>query len=244
MKKLITILLGTLLATLAVANPQPTSAEKSKQLLVITTSTWSSTQGQLQRFERYNTKDAWKADGAPVPAVISKQGLAWVTAPTVGTTVESKSMTGPVKKPGDTSTPAGIFPVGSAFGFGPSYIKKISLPYEEITQTTVCVNDNQSKYYGKIINTENMKNPDWKTIDDMRKNPQNLWGITIQDGPCFFLHIADKGTPVSSSSSIALPEPEIEHLITWLNPRKKPLVVILPKAEYKQLQQAWNLPTA
>jgi D-alanyl-D-alanine dipeptidase len=237
MKRLLTILLGTLLATLAVANTQPTtSLQKSKQLVLIITNGWNSTHGQLQTYERFNVKDAWKPTSAATPVVIDSNGLAWVTQP-------EQTPTGPIKKEGDMRTPAGIFPLGPTFGFGPSYIKKISMPYQEITANTVCVNDSQSHYYGRIIDTKKIAKPDWKSSDSMRQNPQNLWGIAVQTGSCSFLNIANKES-TTNTDSVALPETEIENLITWLNPHKKALIVILPKTEYKKLQQAWDLPTA
>ena len=243
------IILGTLLlATFVFANAKPHAAvQNSKQLLIITTNSWNSSHGQLQAYGRTNIKAPWVADGTPVSILVGKHGLAWSA-----TTTQPGS--GPVKKEGDMRTPAGIFPLGPVFGFGPSYIKKIAMPYKEITKTTVCVNDSQSRFYNHIVDSKKFKNPDWKTADTMRQNPENLWGIVVDynnhkpkaianDGSCFFMHIATQGLQ-TTAGSIALPQTAIENLITWLKPNKRPLLVILPKAEYQKLQAAWNLPKA
>jgi hypothetical protein len=38
-------------------------------------------------------------------------------------------------------------------------------------------------------------------------------------------------------------EPVMRQLLTWLDRKRKPVFVLLPKAEYATLQQDWDLPT-
>jgi hypothetical protein len=38
-------------------------------------------------------------------------------------------------------------------------------------------------------------------------------------------------------------QPEIETLLTWLDPRRKPLLVQLTANDYARLMKQWRLPT-
>ena len=40
----------------------------------------------------------------------------------------------------------------------------------------------------------------------------------------------------------AMEQSNIETLITWLDPKKKPVVVLLPRKELRALRGAWGLP--
>lgn len=213
----------------------------SRQLLVLTTSSWNSASGELQRYDRRNDNENWKPIGKPIAVVVGQHGLAWAMP---------GSAPFPEKKEGDLRTPAGVFPIGSAFGFGPGYILKLKMPYTFINNGTLCVNDSQSRYYNRIINSEKIPHPDWKSAQNIRQSAQNMWGAIIdynthypqaERGSCTFMHIwqnANRGT----SGSVAMAEPEVEKLLTWLNAREKPMIAILPKSEYAMLADMWNIP--
>ena len=39
-----------------------------------------------------------------------------------------------------------------------------------------------------------------------------------------------------------MPQIELESLLTWLDPTRKPLLVQLPEVEYGRLRNLWKLP--
>lgn len=200
--------------------------ENSRQLIVITTDGYK---GKLQMFNRKKNENNWRETSPAIPVMIGKNGL-----------IDAAN-----KRENDHKTPAGIYSIGSAFGFGPGYIKNIHLPYIQLAPQSVCVNDPNSQFYNNIVNTEKIKNPDWKHVEQMRQMPQYLWGITINynqphpvpgAGSCLAFHIwqnKNKGT----AGGIAMSEPNMEDLITWINPNKKPYVIIISKTQFAMLKK-------
>ena len=50
---------------------------KCKQLIVVTTDDWNSSQAMLRRYSRGNIRMPWKPVGEPIAVMIGKNGLAW-----------------------------------------------------------------------------------------------------------------------------------------------------------------------
>src|SRR5262249_11363426 len=86
----------------------------SRQLVLVTTDGWDAVGGEMRRYERDTIKDQWKAVGEKIPVVVGRNGMAW------GKGLHGDAIgDGPVKKEGDGRSPAGIFSLGSAFGYAP-----------------------------------------------------------------------------------------------------------------------------
>lgn len=247
MKKLLPGLIALLFTSFVLAANPSSPAQllnHSRQLLVVTTDAWDISHGQMRLYERSNDMQAWQAVGGPIHVTIGKEGLAWDNS------LKQQPLAGPIKKEGDLKTPAGVFPIDSVFGFAPSSIKNIKMPYIQIMPDTVCVDDSNSKFYNRIINSKKIKNPDWKSGEQMHSMPQYMWGIKIDyntkkpvanAGSCTFIHVwkdANQGT----AGCVAMSESDIEQLITWLNAKRNPSIVILPKSAYKTAEKSWNLP--
>ena len=247
MKKLLLGLAVLIVSNFIIANTtsSPKLINNSRQLLVVTTDNWNSSTGQLQLYERSNTMQGWQAVGGPISVVVGKTGLAW------GAEIKHPPLPGPTKKEGDLKTPAGIFPIGSAFGFATSDIKNLKMPYIRIMPDTVCVDDSKSKFYNRIVNSDTIKKPDWHSGEQMHTVPQYMWGVQVDynagkkpilnGGSCIFMHIW-KGPQQGTVGCVAMPESNIEQLTTWLNSKRKPMLVILTKPAYKTLKKSWNLP--
>src|SRR6476620_10183313 len=81
----------------------------SRQMVLVVTPAWDSTSGSLRRFERDAPSGAWRQVGGAVPIVVGRTGVAWDDrqgAPRAGE---------PVKREGDGRSPAGVFPLDTAF---------------------------------------------------------------------------------------------------------------------------------
>ena len=60
-------------------------------------------------------------------------------------------------------------------------------------------------------------------------------------GSCIFIHTW-KGEAVPTSGCTAMPRPNLEQVLRWLDKGKQPILVQLPAAEYDARKDAWKLP--
>src|SRR6476620_6189952 len=82
-----------------------------RQCLVVTTGSWSATEGRLIAFSR-NNKGMWNPAGIEAPVRLGRAGLAWGRG-----IVDGGKRPEPHKIEGDNKAPAGIFQLGTAFGY-------------------------------------------------------------------------------------------------------------------------------
>jgi D-alanyl-D-alanine dipeptidase len=229
----------------------------STQLIVVATSDWGAVEGQLQRFERSNVHELWHPFGEPIPIVVGKNGLGWGLGLVAADDPNVRLASDPVKEEGDGRSPAGIFDLGSAFGYSAQPLPGQKFPYLALTESTECVDDVNSKHYNRILDRSAVA-PDWNSSEHMRDTGESYrWGIVVdhnrmiarrnQDPPepgsgsCIFLHIwhnYNEGT----AGCTAMAQTDVEALLLWLNPARKPLLVQLPKPAYERLSNRWKLP--
>ncbi|WP_058187097.1 L,D-transpeptidase family protein [Terracidiphilus gabretensis] len=257
-------LLGLLLGatgTLALS-AQATAAQSevfthSTQMIVVTTSSWNAVDGRLQRFERNTPNEKWKLTGKPISIVVGRSGMGWgigllaTDAPGIRTASE------PEKKEGDGKSPAGVFALGTAFGYAPQPLPGLKLQYLSLTSSTECVDDVRSKYYNRIVDHSTITS-DWNSSEHMRDAGQSYkWGVVIDHnstvrgsddrspvtagGSCVFMHIW-AGPSQGTAGCTAMPQGELEGVLLWLDPARKPLLVQLPAADYERLGSRWRLP--
>ncbi len=234
----------------ASAPPSQTPLGSATQLVVVTTAGWDSTTGQLHRFVRSDTRATWRRDGAAVPIVVGRTGLAWgigfdhLAAAGVRTA-------GPRKIEGDGRSPAGVFPLDTAFGFAPSdSMRWVHLPYVQLTPSIECVDDTTSVHYNTVVDRGVVPRVDWKSAEHMRKVAQYRIGVIVgynasppvkARGSCIFFHIW-AGPRSTTVGCTALDATELERLIGWLDPRARPVVVQIPVAVYPLMRSEWALP--
>jgi len=220
------------------------------QVVLVTTPGWDSTSGELRRFVRDDIHSSWRRDGATVPIVVGRTGLAWgigfdqlgaAGAPTAG----------PRKIEGDGRSPAGIFPLDTAFGFSPpDSMRWVRLQYVRLTTATDCVDDTASVHYNTVVNRDAVPRVDWQSAEHMRKVAQYRLGVIVgynalppvkARGSCIFFHIW-AGPRSTTVGCTALDATELERLVAWLDPRARPVVVQVPAAVYSLMQVEWGLP--
>jgi D-alanyl-D-alanine dipeptidase len=227
-----------------------TALAGATQLVVVTTSGWDSTTGELRRFVRSDTRASWRREGAVVPIVVGRTGLAWgigfdkLAVPGVPTA-------GPRKIEGDGRSPAGVFPLDTAFGFSPAdSMRWVRLPYVQLTSSSECVDDTASVHYNTVVDRGAVSRVDWKSAEHMRQVPQYRIGVIVgynasppvkARGSCIFFHIW-AGPRSTTVGCTALDAKELEQLIAWLDPRARPVVVQVPAAVYLLVQSQWDLP--
>ena len=216
----------------------------STQMVLVVTPAWDSTSGTLRRFERETPRGTWRQVGGTVPIVVGRTGVAWDGQPGLARAGE------PVKREGDGKSPAGVFPLDTAFGFaaraGASWIR---LPYVQLRSTTECVDDGRSVHYNTIVDRDGVPRVDWTSSEKMRSIGQYEYGVHVaynappapSRGSCIFLHIW--GGPESvTAGCTAMNVDALKALIGWLDPRRRPMLVQLPESALAQRQKEWALP--
>lgn len=225
--------------------------KSSNQLIVVKTENWNSIHAKLQCFERMNIENEWEAITEAFDVVVGKQGMA---AASEAFLPENEKEIG-LKKEGDNKTPAGIFTLGSSYGYArktevESWIK---LPYVQATEALKCVDDGNSRFYNQIIDKNNITEAeiDWNSAEDMlRKDELYKWGIVVNYntenprkgcGSCIFIHIW-RSPETGTEGCTAMPEERIVELLKWLKPETKPLLVQMPDDLYHTKKALYNLP--
>ena len=223
-----------------VTSPVPAAA---RQLVLVVTPAWDTTSGTMRKYARSSAHAPWRRVGPAVPVVVGAAGLAW--ADSLGAADD------PHKREGDGRSPAGVFPLDSAFGFAPaSAMAQLRLPYVPLLAGTECVDDTASVHYNTVIDRDRAPKVDWASSEHMRRIAQYQVGVIVGyntrpirkgRGSCIFLHIWD-GPLSSTSGCTAFPRADVEALLSWLDPKQRPVLVQLPTAEYSRLKKSWALP--
>lgn len=204
----------------------------SKQIIVVTNSDPKNDRASLSYYEHKHGQ--WLIIGEPITVVVGRNGITQH------------------KKEGDGATPSGIFSLGTSFGFAAKPDFALKLPYLPITKTTVCVDDVKSTYYNKIIDSDKVVKASWNNSgEQMReKVPQYIWGLVVNynlphaeadKGSCIFMHIwtnSQKGT----AGCIAMSDANIKKLLHWIDPDKKPRLIIASSKDYQTLSKLMQLP--
>jgi L,D-peptidoglycan transpeptidase YkuD (ErfK/YbiS/YcfS/YnhG family) len=220
----------------------------AEQMIVVTSTGWDADRGQLRRFERPGPNAAWAQVGEAAPVVLGRAGSAW------GIGLHPQPSGGPRKREGDGRAPAGVFAIGTAFGYADRI--RTFLPYRGMTASDYCIDVPSSPLYNRIVSarevgedgiagsTEPMRR-DIHADGDMRyrlgfvieHNPQ----AQREAGSCIFAHLwKTPDTPTAGCTAMA--EPVMRQLLGWLDPQYHPVFVLLPEAEYRRLRDAWQLP--
>ncbi|MGB6692358.1 MAG: hypothetical protein WBE76_31340 [Terracidiphilus sp.] len=230
---------------------------RSTQMVVVTTGNWDAVEGRLQRFERANAHEAWRPVGEPIPIVVGKNGMGWGIGLVATDDASVRAADKPVKREGDGKSPAGVLALGTAFGYGTQPLPGLKMPYLALTPTIECVDDVGSKYYNRIVDRSAVA-PDWNSSEHMLYTGESYrWGVVVDHngtvegrnanppvpggGSCVFLHIwhsSDQGT----AGCTAMTQTNLETLLLWLDPARRPLLLQLPTAAYARLTDRWKLP--
>jgi L,D-peptidoglycan transpeptidase YkuD (ErfK/YbiS/YcfS/YnhG family) len=232
-------------------HPAPASAPSvltgAQQLVVVTTPSWNATTGTLRQFERDDDRQAWRPTGAVVPVVVGRTGLAW------GDESLASAVGQPVKHEGDGRSPAGAFPLDTAFGFAPAgELSWMRLPYVALQPGSDCVDDEASAYYNTVVDKAIVPRVDWNSAEHMREIAQYRLGVIVGynaapprkgRGSCIFLHIWS-GPSSTTAGCTALDVGALGAVMHWLDRARRPMLVQLPADEYVRLRAAWQLPPA
>ena len=254
-------LLRTALATVLVASALPAAAltpvatplQDNGQMIVVTTEGWDASHGRLQAYAR--TAQGWQPHGAAFEVAVGRSGSAWGVGVLPAPNGAGPQQPGePVKQEGDGRSPAGIFAIGPAFGYAPAIAS--AMPYQPMLESSYCMDVPDSKYYNRIVDAEVVGSDAVEgSTEPMRLDLHNKGDVRYREGfviehnpaaeprrgSCIFAHLWR--TPGEATAGCTAMQPEhMRDLLGWLDPARRPVFVLLPRAQYQRLQHDWQLP--
>ena len=241
---LITVLMPAQLPAQPLAAPASAWAT-ARQLIVVTTADWNADQGTLRRYER--DADRWRAVATADPVALGRAGSGWGLG-------LHPAQPGPQKREGDGRSPAGVFAIGTAFGYAAT--DATALPYAALGADDWCIDTSGSPLYNRIVDaravgaeavagsTEPMRRDLHLDGDERYRigfviahNPRGV----ANAGSCIFAHIW-KSAGSSTAGCTAMSATDLRAVMDWLRPDDHPVFVLMPQREYDRLQRDWNLP--
>jgi len=223
----------------------PGDISNARQLILVAAPDWGASRAGLARYERAAAGQPWKRVGSPEACSLGRNGLAW------GRGLLDETGKGAQKKEGDGKTPAGAFTLPGAFGSmsaAEASASGVKLPFTQITKDVVCVTDPDSAHFNQLADKGKA---DWKRNDRMYRDSgvnelgaligHNLTSPAPKAGSCVLLNIAEgQGKP--TGGSIGCSGQTVKTILSWLDPRKEPVLVVLPQKEYDRLRPVLGLP--
>lgn len=215
------------------------------QLVTVVSASWEDFHAVLRRYERA-PDGKWQQAGPPVDVVLGRNGYGWGRG--LHGSGRPDGRPGPLKREGDGRSPAGVFEIGTAYGYATAR-GDLSLPYVQSTDDLRCVDDPQSDHYNRIVSTTDTE-IDWKSAEHMRrKDDLYVLALVVEHntkdtrraaGSCIFLHLWE-GRDEGMSGCTAMSLDDLDELAGWLHPSAAALVA-LPLSEYELLKRTWGLP--
>jgi L,D-peptidoglycan transpeptidase YkuD (ErfK/YbiS/YcfS/YnhG family) len=221
----------------------------ARQLVLVTTGSWDDHQGTLRRFERSADAAPWR-EVAAFDVSIGRNGSAWG----IGLHDAADEDDGPRKREGDGRSPAGVFALGTAFGYAPAAAS--GLPYRAMQASDWCMDVPTSPHYNRIVDARQVGEAAVQgSSEPMRLDlhgqgdPRYRLGFVIghnpgnvpQGGSCIFAHLwRTPGEPTAGCTAMA--DADMEAMLEWLDADRTPRFVLLPDAEYRRLAERWHWP--
>ncbi len=246
MRSLVRLATTALLLAAAVSG-HAAPLDGARQLIVVTSEGWDSTQGQLQAYVRDG--QGWHPHGQAFLVALGRTGSAW------GLGLHPAQADGPQKQEGDGRSPAGIFALGSAFGYAVTR-RGTAMPYQPMLDSSYCMDVPGSPFYNRIVDEKKVGNAAVKgSTEPMRLDLHNKGDVRYREGfviahnpdnqpgkgSCIFAHLWRQPGEATAGCT-AMPQERMQALLDWLRPQDAPRFVLLPRAEYKRLQAQWQLP--
>lgn len=172
----------------------------------------------------------------------------------------SPAEAGPRKREGDGRSPAGVFPLGELWGYATAPPPGVRWPYHAIGERDRCVDDPDSPDYNQLRQAPLAAAEPWRSAEHLRLATDHYKLLVTVDynrllagpgadqrprkgaGSCIFLHIAPP--PGSGTAGCtALSEADLRQILAWLEPRKQPLLILLPASARAAARARWQLPS-
>src|SRR6202012_5950470 len=107
---LVIMIMFAVAADVPAVGQQRWQINKSRQLMIVVSNNWDKLQGKLYAYKK--VKNKWVLQFSN-PVGLGSKGIG------IGDGLVKLNVNGPVKHEGDKKSPAGIFSIGTAFGYAP-----------------------------------------------------------------------------------------------------------------------------
>ena len=210
------------------------------QLLLVTTTDWETSTATLQRMEK--SADHWQAVGEGIPVRVGRNGLGWG----VGLHQDGE---GVQKQEGDGKAPAGVFSLGTSFGYAAQTPTGLQMPYRTASERDYFIDAVDSPDYNRwrSIPPEQANEPKqhWNSFERMRRDDhQYEIGMVVGHnqtptiagrGSAIFLHVW-LNPDTATSGCTAMAKTDLLRVLTWLKPAANPLLVQTPADQVADLR--------
>jgi L,D-peptidoglycan transpeptidase YkuD (ErfK/YbiS/YcfS/YnhG family) len=222
--------------------------ETVRQLLVVESDGWDAPRGRLHRCERTGKSAAFACAGQPLEVALGRAGMAWRSdagAPT-------PPSPGPSKREGDGRSPAGVLPLHDLWGYAPRPPEGVRLPYHQADGRWRCVDDAASPSYAQLVRLQkDGEKAPFASAERLLLPTDHYKYLVVVGynmkaprpgaGSCIFLHVAPTpGEPTAGCT--ALREDELVTVLRWLDPRKEPRLLQLPRPVLSAVAASLSLP--
>ena len=234
-----------LLTTLPLLASEFTLSPHTTQAVVGIASGWNSSHVTLQYYEK-DPQGAWHFVARPWKGRLGQNGLAW------GRGIHPLSSGTQLKKEGDRRSPAGVFLIGGAWAYDPKTKHHPNLPFSRITSRDLWIEDSNSKSYNQHVRLNREPTSTWEKKAQMRQGDyahsiklfikHNAPNPVPEGGSSIFFHIWRGGGSKATFGCTTMQESQLKSLIQWLDPKRNPVYILLPKEEYKAKRLQWRLP--
>jgi L,D-peptidoglycan transpeptidase YkuD (ErfK/YbiS/YcfS/YnhG family) len=198
----------------------------SGQVVLVTSRSWTGTVARLEAYERGT--HGWGRVLGPVPARVGRTGM----------------IPGPRRVAGSGTTPAGTFPLRSAFGLEPD--PGTLLPYVHVTsEDHWWVADPSSPHYNQLREGTSggflTREAGRRGSERIAARPQEYAYAVVVDfnrpfpnrrlGACLSVRVA---TGLSTDGSVAVERESLIQLLRWLDPQQQPVITMAPERVVSQ----------
>ncbi|MEM9018597.1 MAG: L,D-transpeptidase family protein, partial [Verrucomicrobiota bacterium] len=156
-------------------------------------------------------------------------------------------MEGRQKREGDRRAPAGVFELGELFGYADAerIEKHEEWPYHKVTERSLWISDPRSEFYNQHIEIDPDKSlTSWERSHRMRRYSHShslkLFikhnaeeDVLAGAGSAIFFHIWLHSRARSYGCTV-MSESNLKRIVSWIDPAKNPLYVVLPDSTYDE----------
>ncbi len=222
---------------------------ETQQCIVGISEDWNSSRVVLRLYERQSEALGWQQIGPEWSGRLGRAGSAW------GLGLHPVSGGARMKKEGDGRSPAGVYQLGGVWGAGSaeSVRRQAGIPYHRVTSRDLWVEEGSSRYYNQFLTLDHEPQAAWEKKAQMKQNdyPQSLKMFIAHNAPpkvvpyggsSIFFHIWRNGGAAVTAGCTTMSEERLRWMIARVDPKKMPLYVLLPRAEYVRFRPLWKLP--
>ncbi|OQX10796.1 MAG: hypothetical protein BWK73_19405 [Thiothrix lacustris] len=211
------------------------------QLLLVTATDWETSTASLRRLER--RYGHWQYVGDSILVRVGRNGLGW------GVGLHIDGVSGTQKVEGDGKAPAGIFALGTVFGYADKLPITLKMPYRIAGERDYFIDAADSPDYNRwrtLTQTQvNDPKQHWSSFERMRRlDHQYEYGLIVGHnllptiagrGSAIFLHVwLNPETPTSGCTAMAADD--LREVLAWLSLSANPLLIQAPRDAVATLQ--------